>query len=575
MKVIDKGPCVVRRDRTVLLDCGHPEFEAVRDRLPAFADLVKSPPLYHTYRITPLSLWNAAALGASPEEIIGSLKQWSRRVLPSGLAEEIKLLMSRYGRLTLHAMDDSERLLLRGDSEELLNEPEMGQVAAACGFRRTGPLEMAGSASCRGMLKQELARTGYPVLDRAGYHEGEALDIRWKEGDCTFELRDYQREAARRFDISGGSGIVVLPCGAGKTIVGLAVLEALKCETLILTSNATSVRQWTEELKKRTNLAPEWVGEYTGERRQVRPVTVATYQILTHRASKGGGFSHMGLFNERNWGLIVYDEVHLLPAPVFRATAEIQATRRLGLTATLVREDGREGDVFSLIGPKAYDYPWKTLEHQGWIASVQCLEVPVPMEPELKKRYLYAASKEKFRLASANPAKAEMVAKIIEAHRGSSILVIGQYLDQLGELAAIIGAPVITGKTPQQERIKLYNQFNEGVLPVLIVSKVANFAVNLPDASVAIEVSGAFGSRQEEAQRLGRVLRPKRGDNRAFFYTLVTEDSREQEFALRRRLFLTEQGYEYIVVHEPVVEIGESFMLPGCGNPLEEEASGS
>ncbi|MFD1775351.1 DNA repair helicase XPB [Paenibacillus rhizophilus] len=573
--MIDKGPCVVRRDRTVLLDCGHPEFEAVRDRLPAFADLVKSPPLYHTYRITPLSLWNAAALGASPEEIIGSLKQWSRRVLPSGLAEEIKLLMSRYGRLTLHAMDDSERLLLRGDSEELLNEPEMGQVAAACGFRRTGPLEMAGSASCRGMLKQELARTGYPVLDRAGYHEGEALDIRWKEGDCTFELRDYQREAARRFDISGGSGIVVLPCGAGKTIVGLAVLEALKCETLILTSNATSVRQWTEELKKRTNLAPEWVGEYTGERRQVRPVTVATYQILTHRASKGGGFSHMGLFNERNWGLIVYDEVHLLPAPVFRATAEIQATRRLGLTATLVREDGREGDVFSLIGPKAYDYPWKTLEHQGWIASVQCLEVPVPMEPELKKRYLYAASKEKFRLASANPAKAEMVAKIIEAHRGSSILVIGQYLDQLGELAAIIGAPVITGKTPQQERIKLYNQFNEGVLPVLIVSKVANFAVNLPDASVAIEVSGAFGSRQEEAQRLGRVLRPKRGDNRAFFYTLVTEDSREQEFALRRRLFLTEQGYEYIVVHEPVVEIGESFMLPGCGNPLEEEASGS
>ncbi|BCG58955.1 DNA repair helicase XPB [Paenibacillus sp. URB8-2] len=570
-----KGPCVVRRDWTVLLDCGHPEFEAVRDRLPAFAELAKSPPLYQTYRITPLSLWNAAALGASPDEIIESLEQWSRRVLPSGLAEEIKLLMSRYGRLTLHAMDESERLLLRSDSEELLNEPEMGQVAAACGFRRTGPLEMAGSASCRGMLKQELARTGYPVLDRAGYHEGEALDICWKEGDCTFELRDYQREAARRFDISGGSGIVVLPCGAGKTIVGLAVLEALKCETLILTSSATSVRQWTEELKKRTNLAPECVGEYTGERRQVRPVTVATYQMLTHRASKGGGFSHMGLFNERNWGLIVYDEVHLLPAPVFRATAEIQATRRLGLTATLVREDGREGDVFSLIGPKAYDCPWKTLEQRGWIAAVQCLEVPVPMEPELKKRYLYAASKEKFRLASANPAKAEMAAKIIEAHRGASILVIGQYLDQLGELAAIIGAPVITGKTPQQERIKLYNQFNEGVLPVLIVSKVANFAVNLPDASVAIEVSGAFGSRQEEAQRLGRVLRPKRGDNRAFFYTLVTEDSREQEFALRRRLFLTEQGYEYFVVHEPAVEKGESFMLPGCGNPLEEEASGS
>ncbi|QWU13470.1 helicase-associated domain-containing protein [Paenibacillus sophorae] len=575
MDVINMGPCLVRKDRTVLLDCSHPEFEAARDRLPMFAELVKSPPLYHTYRITPLSLWNAAALGASADGIAECLELLSGRGLPSGLSEEIKLLMSRYGRLTLYSADGEERLLLRGDSEELLNEPEVAAAAAACGFHRTGPVEMTGNAARRGMLKQELAGAGYPVLDSAGYHEGEALDISWKEGDDSFELRDYQREAAERFEAIGGSGIIVLPCGAGKTIVGLAVLEASNYETLILTSNATSVRQWTEELKMRTNLAPESIGEYTGERRQVRPVTVATYQMLTHRVAKGDGFKHMGLFNERNWGLIIYDEVHLLPAPVFRATAEIQATRRLGLTATLVREDGREGDVFSLIGPKIYDCPWKTLERRGWIAAVQCLEVPVPMEPELKKRYLYGTAKEKFRLASANPVKAEIAVKIIKAHKGASILVIGQYLDQLTELAAIVGAPVITGKTPQKERLKLYNAFNEGILPVLVVSKVANFAVNLPDASVAIEVSGAFGSRQEEAQRLGRVLRPKQGDNRAFFYTLVTEDSREQEFALRRRLFLTEQGYEYTVMPKFCEESEIRFEEPECENPHKEEASGS
>ncbi|MDT3425661.1 DNA excision repair protein ERCC-3 [Paenibacillus forsythiae] len=573
--MMNKGPCLVRRDRTVLLDCGHPEFEAARERLPVFAELVKSPALYHTYRITPLSLWNAAALGASPEEITECLERFSGRGLPSGLAEEIRLLMSRYGRLALHSADEGERLLLRADSEELLNEPEVGTTAAACGYLRTGQLEMAGSAARRGMLKQELARAGYPVLDSAGYHKGEALDIRWQDGDRSFELRDYQREAAERFRAFGASGIVVLPCGAGKTLVGLAALEASKCETLILTSNATSVRQWTEELKLRTHLPPESVGEYTGERRQVRPVTVATYQMLTHRASKGDGFKHMGLLGERNWGLIVYDEVHLLPAPVFRATAEIQATLRLGLTATLVREDGREGDVFSLIGPKIYDCPWKTLEDRGWIAAVECLEIPVPMEPEVKRRYLHGTAKEKFRLASANPAKAEMTVRIIKAHEGASILVIGQYLDQLAELAAITGAPVITGKTPQQARMKLYSEFNEGVLPVLIVSKVANFAVNLPDASVAIEVSGAFGSRQEEAQRLGRVLRPKRGDNRAFFYTLVTEDSREQEFALRRRLFLTEQGYEYTVMRGFGDESGTRAEEPGGENPHSKEAFGS
>jgi DNA excision repair protein ERCC-3 len=346
---------------------------------------------------------------------------------------------------------------------------------------------------------------------------------------------------------TGGSGVVVLPCGAGKTVVGLAVLEDLQCETLILTSSSTSVGQWRDELLRWTNLDANAVGEYTGEKREVRPITVATYQILTFRRAKDGPFLHMNLFNERNWGLIIYDEVHLLPAPVFRATADIQATRRLGLTATLVREDGREGDVFSLIGPKCYDLPWKSLEKEGWIAAVDCIEMLIPMNSGLRSKYIYAGGKEQFRLAAGNPAKAAAAAKIIKSHTGAAVLVIGQYLDQLEQLAESLQAPLITGKTPQRERSQLYAAFNEGQLRVLVVSKVANFAVNLPDASVAIEVSGAFGSRQEEAQRLGRILRPKPGENKAYFYTLVSEDSREQDFALRRRLFLTEQGYDYAV----------------------------
>ncbi|KAI7250108.1 hypothetical protein KC345_g11686, partial [Hortaea werneckii] len=388
--------------------------------------------------------------------------------------------------------------------------------------------------------------------------DGQELKLAWREesgndgefAGADFGLRDYQQEAVRQFQGiggNGGSGVVVLPCGAGKTVVGLAVLENLQCETLILTSSTTSVEQWRRELLQRTTLSAQHVGEYTGESREVRPVTVATYQILTHRISKGGPFVHINLFNERNWGLIIYDEVHLLPAPVFRATADIQATRRLGLTATLVREDGREGDVFSLIGPKCYDLPWKVLEKQGWIAAVDCIEVVVPMNQGLRRQYIYAGAKEQFRLAAGNQAKAEAAARIAAAHDGAAILVIGQYLDQLQQLAEYLGAPLITGKTTQKERSALYAAFNEGRLPLLVVSKVANFAVNLPDASVAIEVSGAFGSRQEEAQRLGRILRPKPGDNKAYFYTLVTGDSREQEFALRRRMFLTEQGYEYAV----------------------------
>ncbi|MBW4083950.1 DNA repair helicase XPB [Paenibacillus sp. S150] len=557
-----KGACIVRKDRTILLECGHPGFEAAGTALAGFAELVKSPPAYHTYRITHLSLWNAAAAGRTAPEILELLAMLSRWGIPAGLEEEIRLLVSRYGRLQLHAAPaDGSLIILRADKPELLDELAGKASLGELGLKRASSLESRCPSENRGLLKQELTRLGFPVLDYAGYRDGQALDVTWRgEGRSgpgssgnSFRLRDYQEEAVCRFEGiggSGGSGVVVLPCGAGKTIVGLAVLESLQCETLILTSSATSVSQWREELLRRTGLDEQSVGEYSGEKREVRPITVATYQILTHRRSKGGPFIHMNLFNERKWGLIIYDEVHLLPAPVFRATADIQATRRLGLTATLVREDGREGDVFSLIGPKCYDLPWKVLEQQGWIAAVDCIEVIVPMDSEIRHKYMYAGGKEQFRVAAGNPAKAAAAARIIGAHPGAAVLVIGQYLDQLEHLAACLNAPLITGKTPQQERSGLYAAFNEGRLKLLVVSKVANFAVNLPDASVAIEVSGAYGSRQEEAQRLGRILRPKPGENKAYFYTLVSGDSREQDFALRRRLFLTEQGYDYDVCTE-------------------------
>ncbi|WP_150268599.1 DNA repair helicase XPB [Paenibacillus tepidiphilus] len=551
-----QGACILRRDRTILLECAHPGFAEARRELAGYAELLKSPSVYHTYRISPLSLWNAAAAGHTAAEICCSLGRLSRWGVPAGLNEEITEIMSRYGSLELCTCPEDNRLMvLRALQNNLMPQLEENPVLAGMGLRTSGPGEWLLPAAGRGLLKQELTRLGYPVLDRAGYRAGQTLSVKWSGAD--FRLREYQLEAARAFEKGGGSGVIVLPCGAGKTVVGIAAVERLQCETLILTSNATSVEQWREELLSRTSLSEDLIGEYTGEKREVRPVTVATYQMLTHRSGKDAPFLHMSLFNERNWGLIIYDEVHLLPAPVFRATAEIQATRRLGLTATLVREDGREDDVFSLIGPKSYELPWKQLEQEGFIASVECIELTVPMDMRLRSEYAYAGSREQFRLAAGNPGKAEAAKRIVEAHPATPVLVIGQYLDQLEHLAEELQAPLITGKTPQRQRSELYEAFNEGGLRVLVVSKVANFAVNLPDAAVAIEVSGAYGSRQEEAQRLGRILRPKPGDNKAYFYTLVSEDSREQEFALRRRLFLTEQGYEYAVRRSQAAREGE------------------
>ncbi|MCF2719901.1 DEAD/DEAH box helicase [Paenibacillus sp. UKAQ_18] len=584
-------PCIVQRDFTVLLEMGLPGSERARSQLQIYAELVKSPSAFHTYHLTPLSLWNAAALGWSAEDIQNSLNSMSRWDIPRDLLKDIEQLVSRYGTLTLsregteeertystdtigayraeHEPDGGlktgkansytigDRLILGAETPALLDELLTKQELKQLGLLRVDEVSASVPPENRGLLKQELTRLGYPVVDTAGYLEGNQLSFTLGKGQTKLQLRDYQVKAADAFegaDGLGGSGVLVLPCGAGKTVIGMAVMNRFQCEVLILTSNTTSVRQWVEELKQKTDIPADSIGEYSGQKKEVRPITVATYQILTHRRTKDGDFEHMKLLSERKWGLIIYDEVHLLPAPVFRATADIQATRRLGLTATLVREDGCERDVFSLIGPKRYDMPWKELERQGWIAQVDCVELRLPMTAELLERSMRAEGRQQYRIAAENPVKLEAVRSLMQQHSGLPTLIIGQYLDQLRILAQELGVPLITGSMSQTERVRWFDAFRKGTIRTLLVSKVANFAVDLPDAAVAIEVSGSFGSRQEEAQRLGRILRPKSGENKAYFYALVTENSKETDFAARRQLFLIEQGYEYAVRRFSVTE---------------------
>lgn len=542
-------PLIVQSDLAVLLDESKPNAQAAREKLVQFAETVKRAGSVHTFKITALTLWNAAAAGMAAEDVIQCLKQFGRYELPFQAEASIKRLMGRYGRLSL--ISEAGKLYLQGEPEVL------GQLAghASVGSfvkHRENPDRWELEAGCRGSFKQELTRLGYPVIDRAGFHLGEELQVQLRGqtlGNRHFSLRDYQREAVDRFyqeeAVHGGCGVVVLPCGAGKTVVGIAALARLGRATLILTSNNTSVRQWRDELLDKTTLTSEEIGQYGGALKQVRPVTIATYQILTHRKSKDSAFSHMKLFSERDWGLIIYDEVHLLPAPVFRMTAELQATRRLGLTATLVREDGCAEDVYSLIGPKQYDMQWKTAEAGSYIASVSCTEIRVPLTKEKEQQYHEATARSKLRLAAENPGKIPVVRELLQTHADKPTLIIGQYLNQLHELAHELQAPLLTGEIPQHERQVLYERFKAGEIKVLIVSKVANFAVDLPDASVAIQLSGSFGSRQEEAQRIGRLLRPKQGDNSAWFYSLVTERTKETEFAVKRQVFMLEQGYPY------------------------------
>ncbi len=550
MRYVPENPLIVQSDHTLMLETMGPNFRAARDSLVRFAELVKSPDYVHTYRVTPLSLWNAASAGMTVEEVLDLLEKWAKYDVPPNVPVSIRQTMGRWGRLKLHA--DPRGLRLEADEAVLMLEVcSLKPVQPLLG-KRVGDTSVLVDPANRGELKQTLAHAGHPVEDLAGYRDGAALEMtilpETKSGTA-WGLREYQRDAVDAFFgdsvAAGGNGVVVLPCGAGKTMIGIAAMARLGMKTLVLCTNVTALRQWKAEVLERTSLTPDDVSEYSGELKDIRSVTFSTYQMLTFRKSKNGEFIHFGLFDRENWGLVIYDEVHLLPAPVFRAVAHLQARRRLGLTATLVREDGKETDVFALIGPKRYDVPWKDLEHQGWIAAALCTEIRVSFGDEERLRYAVADDREKFRIASTNARKLPVIEELLARHSTDRVLILGMYVDQLDWLSKRLNFPLIEGKTPQRRRDELYQRFRTGEDRVLVVSKVGNFSVDLPDANVAIQVSGTWGSRQEEAQRLGRILRPKGGENRASFYSIVTRDTVEQTFGEKRQLFLTEQGYAY------------------------------
>jgi DNA excision repair protein ERCC-3 len=562
------NPLIVQGDRSILVEVNNPKYAEARDALAPFAELEKSPEHIHTYRLTPLSLWNAAAAGMHAVEMVDVLQRYGKFPLPASLAADVAELVSRYGRVRLEKAGDKLRLVCadRPLLEELARQPKVRDYLGD----RAGPDSFLVEPAFRGVLKQALIAVGYPAEDVAGYTEGAALELQLRgvaRSGLPFVVRDYQRDAAEVFyaggDVRGGSGVIVLPCGAGKTIVGIAALALMQRSALVLTTGITAVKQWRREILDKTSLTEDQVAEYTGETKDIGPVTIATYQILSYRPEKKEEYPHFQIFDQRDWGLVVYDEVHLLPAPVFRVTANIQARRRLGLTATLIREDGRESDVFSLIGPKKYDVPWRELESRGWIAEANCTEVRVALPEALRMEYAVAEWRSKYRIASENPAKDEMVALLLERYRGQRVLVIGQYLKQLRQLKKRFNIPLITGQTANAEREDLYDKFRKGELRNLILSKVGNFALDLPDANVLIQVSGTFGSRQEEAQRLGRILRPKPNGDVAHFYTLVTRDTRELDFAHHRQLFLTEQGYSYGIADEGDLRAGASLQNAG------------
>ncbi|TFC30697.1 DEAD/DEAH box helicase [Cryobacterium sp. TMT1-3] len=542
------GPLIVQSDRTVLLEVAHPLAEDARHDLAVFAELERAPEHIHTYRITRLGLWNARAAGHGASDMLATLEKYSKFAIPQTVSVDITETVGRYGRLVIER-DAEGALVLHSSDQAVLTEIAGTKRIAPLLIGHPSPESYLVGPWARGQLKQELVKLGWPAEDLAGYTPGTPHEIALKEDG--WALRDYQNKAVASF-FDGGSGVVVLPCGAGKTLVGAGAMATAKTNTLILVTNTVSARQWRDELLKRTTLTPEEIGEYSGQVKEVKPVTIATYQILT--AKRKGEYAHLELLDAMDWGLVIYDEVHLLPAPVFKLTAELQARRRLGLTATLVREDGREGDVFSLIGPKRFDAPWKEIEAQGFISPANCYEVRIDLPQSERLSYAAAADDERYRLAATAPAKLGVVQALIKKHEGERILVIGQYLDQIDELADVLNAPQLTGATPIDERERLYQAFRVGEVKVLVVSKVANFSVDLPEATVAIQVSGSFGSRQEEAQRLGRLLRPKESGLSANFYTLVARDTVDQDFAQNRQRFLAEQGYSYTILDSQSLE---------------------
>ncbi|MEU0519326.1 DNA repair helicase XPB [Streptosporangium sp. NPDC006007] len=545
------GPLIVQSDKTLLLEVDHERADECRKAIAPFAELERAPEHVHTYRVTPLALWNARAAGHDAEQVIDALISHSRYPVPHALLVDVVETMARYGRLRLEkhpvhglVLTSTDRAVLEEVLRSRKIQPLLGERLDADG--------VAVHPSERGNIKQHLLKLGWPAEDLAGYVDGEHHPIALKEDG--WRLRAYQREAAEAF-WHGGSGVVVLPCGAGKTIVGAAAMAQVKATTLILVTNTVSAHQWKQELLNRTSLSEDEIGEYTGTKKEIRPVTIATYQVMTTR--RQGVYRHLELFDARDWGLIVYDEVHLLPAPIFRMTADLQARRRVGLTATLVREDGREGDVFSLIGPKRYDAPWKEMENQGWIAPADCVEVRVTLSDEERLAYAMAESEERYRFCATTPSKIRVTEALVRRHLDEQVLVIGQYIDQLDELGEHLNAPVIKGETKIKERERLFQAFRDKEIQVLVVSKVANFSIDLPEAAVAIQVSGTFGSRQEEAQRLGRVLRPKSDGGGARFYSVVSRDTVDQEFAAHRQRFLAEQGYAYQIIDADDVLAGD------------------
>lgn len=539
---MSEGPLIVQSDKTLLLDIDHPISTECRRAIAPFAELERSPEHIHTYRLTNLGLWNARAAGHDAELVIDTLIKYSRYAVPHSLLVDVAETMSRYGRLRLEADPVHGLILITTDVGVLEEVIRAKKIAPLLGVR-IDPETIAVHASQRGAIKQSLLRLGWPAEDFAGYVDGQAHEISLKQND--WKIRPYQELAAEGF-WHGGSGVVVLPCGAGKTIVGAAAMAHAKATTLILVTNTVAARQWRDELLRRTTLNEDEIGEYSGAKKEIRPVTIATYQVMTKK--KNGVYSHLDLFDTHDWGLIIYDEVHLLPAPIFRFTADIQSRRRLGLTATLVREDGMEGEVFSLIGPKRFDVPWKEIEAQGYIAPAECIEVRVNLTEAERLSYATAEPEERYRYCATTRTKRDVVEELVGLHAGEQILVIGQYIDQLDDLSETLGVPVIKGETPIKERERLFAAFRTGEITCLVVSKVANFSIDLPEATIAIQVSGAFGSRQEEAQRLGRIVRPKADGRGAKFYSVVSRDTIDQDFAQNRQRFLAEQGYSYRII---------------------------
>jgi DNA excision repair protein ERCC-3 len=540
---VTDGPLIVQSDKTLLLEVDHPLAAEARSAIAPFAELERSPEHVHTYRLTPLGLWNARAAGHDAEQVVDALVRYSRYAVPHALLVDVADTMDRYGRLQLIKHPTHGLVLVSLDRAVLEEVLRQKKIAPLLGERIDTDTVVV-HPSERGRLKQALLKVGWPAEDLAGYVDGQAHPIALHEEG--WALRDYQKQAVANF-WAGGSGVVVLPCGAGKTLVGAAAMAEASATTLVLVTNTVAGRQWKRELVARTSLAEDEIGEYSGERKEIRPVTIATYQIMTTR--RQGEYRHLAIFDDHDWGLIIYDEVHLLPAPIFRLTADLQSRRRLGLTATLIREDGREGDVFSLIGPKRYDAPWRDIESQGWIAPADCTEVRVTLTDTERMEYAVAEPEDRYRIAATAHTKLSTIEAIVNQHPDDQILVIGAYLDQLEEVAAHLGdLPIIQGSTTNRDRERLYDEFRRGEQRVLVVSKVANFSVDLPEAAVAVQISGTFGSRQEEAQRLGRVLRPKSDGRQAHFYTVISRDTIDADYAAHRQRFLAEQGYGYTII---------------------------